>query len=235
MGRHASLFAQIGNAPDMGGFEPSLPVGNHRVAMVKYGAKVSKKDGSVRVEGEFIILDTDNEKVRPGALHSWMWAIQGAGFVGQYARDRSKKFLQTVQSCLNNDAATDAFGDALDEMFYQQSETGEIADLYGLALDVEVHQVFEADGVTPKKGKNGQVVFNANWTAIEQGEEEIQQVRQILANDLKVRLPSKSAASSAPNTAPPSPKAAGPDTAAVPAGTTGAKLGGLSKLLGKKS
>lgn len=170
------MFDSVGKQKDMAGWEPSLPAGHHRVALVRYAPKESQTDdGAVGLEGEFIILDTDNPKVRIGALHSWYWNINGTGkFTKQYAQDRAKKFLIEVAASIGSDAVDDPetmigpFGADLAESF----EASERPEMYGLELDVDVTPVFQKDGVTPVTYKRGGQVHNADWSAVA-GQDEV--------------------------------------------------------------
>lgn len=195
----------------MAGFEPKLPLGNHRVALTKFGGKESAKDGSVRVEAEVVILETDNPNVKLGALHSWMWPISASGHQGTYAQDRSKKFIFKVQESIGQtDIDTGEFGDSMDEDFRKPE-----SELYGVQLEVAVTPVMKNGGIM--KGKNGDDVYNANWTALEQGDENITETRGVLAElGYKHKVATAAAIKPAEETAP-APR----------------KLGGLGKLTGK--
>lgn len=164
--KYGSMFDEIGDQDDMTGFEPSLPLGNHRVAVVKYGPKISKKDKkTTSLEAEVVILETANPKARVGARHSIFWNINGKGnFTADYAKDRAKKFLAAVAESVGN--ATDnttlkAFGPQLAEDFEQDEP-----QLLGVELDTEVSEVFEKDGITPRQYAKGGNVTNVACYAV---------------------------------------------------------------------
>lgn len=176
VGKYTGIFDSVGAQEDMTGWEPSLPAGHHRVALVRYGVKESKTDKTQSLEGEFVILETDNPKAKVGALHSWFWNVSGTGskWTKQYAQDRAKKFLITVAESIGAPAVEDPdsligpFGVELAESF----DASDRPELYGVELDVEVTAVFEADGTTPVTFKKGGQVYNADWFPVA-GQDEI--------------------------------------------------------------
>ena len=222
--KYAALFEQVGNAKDMNSWEPALPAGSHRVAVVRYGAKESSTDdGTVGLEGEFVILETDNPKVKVGARHSWYWNIGAPKFTGQYAKDRAKKFLETIQESVGSTDPTGPFGVALAD---DLSEDNESPELLGVVLDVVVTPKFNADG-SPVTFKKGGQVHDVAWSAVpDQDASTFTAVRATLEK-LAKRKPSAPEAAAG--------KAAAASTAAT--ATTATTSGGESKmrsLLGKR-
>ena len=217
MSRYANIFEQVGNAKALNNWEANLPVGKHRVALAKYGGKVSGKDKSVFLEAEVIVLETDNADVKIGARHSWPWFINKPDEFG-YTHSRAKNFIEVVQACVGNEDDTKDFGCALAADF--ESET---PDCYGIVLEADVVQVFAANG-TPRLGKKGNSVFNANWTPIAQGPEDIAATRVLLAE-----------LEPAPAAKPQAVKKPKPEVVEQPA-TVGTvkKLGGLANLIGMR-
>ena len=114
----------VGNSKVMTSWEPRLPIGSHLVAMAKYGGEPSGKNPKdVFLEGQLIILESNNEELQAGELYSWMWAIHKPDEFG-YVFERARRFVETVQECSgatvdeNGEAISpEAFGDALDEDF----------------------------------------------------------------------------------------------------------------------
>lgn len=214
MSRYEGIFDQVGNAKPLNNWEPSLPQGKHRVAMVRYGGKVSGKDKTVFLEAEFVILSTDNEAVTVGAKYSCPWFINRPDEYG-YTHSRAKDFLETVQKCITNDDDVRAFGQALAEDFESDAPQG-----YGISLDVAVVPVMNAKGEA-RRGKKGNEVFNAAWTAVIQSSEDIAATRNLLL-ELATHPPMK-------RTPPAQAQEADPTPAA-----NGKKLGGLT-LLARRS
>lgn len=223
MSKHANLFKQVGNSKDMAGFLPSLPAGDHIVAMTKYGCKESKKDSSVFIEAEFIVLETNNPKVSVGDKHSCPWFINQSGFPGQYAQDRAKKFLKCTQKAIGNDADTGEFADSLSEDFESDAP-----EMYGIRYLAEVRQVFMPDG-SPRKGAKDNDVFNTDWSADDQDEAAIAATREEI-----ISLSGKPKAFRAPvkESAPAKESASTQETSAESA--PAAKKLGLKGLMGKK-
>jgi hypothetical protein len=207
--QYENIFERVGNAKKLANWEPSLPKGRHRVALAKYGGKTSAKDRSIFLEAEVIILESDNEAVKPGARHSCPWFINKPDEYG-YTHSRAKEFLLVVQQSIGNEAETTKFGNDLAQDF-ESSEP----EAYGLMLDVVVTQVLKSDG-QPRFGRKGNEVFNANWLPVPQSQEDIAATRALL-KQLETR------------------RTAAPVATAVepPAPTNGKKLGGLGSLLGK--
>ncbi len=217
------MFEQVGTAKDMTTWEPALPAGNHRVALVQYGAKESSTDdGTVGLEAEFVILETDNPKVKAGARHSWYWNINGPKFTGQYAKDRARKFLEVIQESISNTEPTGPFGAGLAD---DLSEDNQSSELLGVVLDAVITPKFNADG-TPVTFKKGGQVHDAEWSAVpDQDTGTFAKVRAELER-LAKRRPSAAAGAST-----------SPATTATTAATTPAATGGESKmrsLLGRK-
>jgi hypothetical protein len=160
--KYGSMFDDIGDQEDMTGFEPSLPEGHHRVALVKYGPKISKKDKkTVSLEAEVIILETNNPEARVGGRHSIFWNINGKGqWTAEYAKDRAKKFLVAVHESVGSEDSIKNFGPALSDDFASDDP-----QLYGVELDVDVDPAFDKNGEAIKYEKGGQV-FNVVATAV---------------------------------------------------------------------
>lgn len=175
MSRYAEIFDQVGNARAMTQWAPNIPSGTHRVALVKYGPKVSAKDRSVFLEAEFVILRSDQAGVSVGARHSWPWFINKPDEYG-YTHARAKDFLTTVQRCVANSEDVKAFGRAITDDFDSDSPK-----MYGLMLDVAVVPVLDKDG-NHRTGKKGTEVLNAVWTAIPQSEGDIAALRAQLTS-----------------------------------------------------
>jgi len=171
---YQNIFEKVGNERALNNWEPSLPKGKHRVALVKYGGKTSHKDRSIFLEAEFIILSSDNPDVRPGARHSWPWFVNKPDEFG-YTHARAKNFLEVLQKCIGNEADTTSFGNALAEDF-----STEHPEAYGMMLDVDVIQVKDAKG-DPRRGRKGNEVFNPVWSAIPQDSDDIEATRTTLA------------------------------------------------------
>lgn len=172
MGKYENLFEQVGKARTLNNWEPSIPEGKHQVALVKYGGKTSGKDKTVFLEAEFIVLKSD--KVHAGARYSWPWFINRADEFG-YTSSRAKDFLLTLQKCIGNEQDVAAFGSALAEDFDGDEPQG-----YGIVVDVAVTGVVDAKG-EPRRGKKGNEVFNAAWTAVPQSEADLTLTRTKLA------------------------------------------------------
>lgn len=162
MGKYGSMFDEIGDQEDMTGFEPGLPEGHHRVALAKYGPKVSKKDKkTVSVEAEVIILETNNPEARVGGKHSIFWNINGKGqFTAEYARDRAKKFLVAAHESIGSEDTLKVFGEGLSDDFASDDP-----QLFGLELDTDVEPVFDKNGEPVNYAKGGQV-FNVIVIAV---------------------------------------------------------------------
>ncbi len=213
--RYENIFDQVGDAKPLNNWESNIPEGKHRVALVKYGGKVSGKDKTVFLEAEFIVLSTNNEHVRPGARHSWPWFINKPDEFG-YTHARAKDFLVTVQQCFGNEDDVKAFGRFLAEDF-----EGDDPQAYGVVLDVAVNGVVDARGA-PRRGKKGNEVFNATWMSISQDDSDIASTRATLAE----------LASAPVTTKPAAPPKKEPEPVVTP--PNGKKLGGLGTLLGRK-
>lgn len=180
MGKYETLFEQVGKARALNNWEPSIPEGKHQVALVKYGGKTSGKDKTVFLEAEFIVVETDNEKVRVGARYSWPWFINRADEFG-YTASRAKDFLLTVQKCIGNEEDVSLFGSALAEDF-----DGDQPQAYGVVMDVAVTPVKDAKGL-PRRGKKGNEVYNASWLPVPQSEADITVTRKKLLELAKAR------------------------------------------------
>ncbi len=215
MSNYEKIFDGVGDARPLNTWEQNIPTGQHKVALVKYGGKVSGRDKSVFLEAEFIVLVTNNPTVRPGTRYSWPWFINKPDEFG-YTHSRAKDFLEKVQKCLGNTEDVKAFGRSLAEDF----ETDE-PQAYGIVLDVNVSLVMAANG-TPRRGKKGNEIFNANWQAIAQQDDDIQAARAAI-----IELATAAA------TAAPLVMKTEPSVTAVQGPSNGKKLTGMASLLGR--
>lgn len=166
MGKYENIFDKVGKARALTAWEPSLPLGKHHLALVKYGGKTSAKDKTVFLEAEFIVLSSANPNVRAGTRHSWPWFINKPDEYG-YTHSRAKNFLEVLQKCIGNQSDTTAFGNALAEDFEGTDPEG-----FGIMVDAEVVQVMDASG-NARRGKRGQEVLNVNWSSVVQDEGDI--------------------------------------------------------------
>ena len=227
MSKYSNVFDDVGRQEDLGdGYEPNLPAGRHRLALTKFGGKLSTKDKSVFVEAEFVVASSNNPEVTPGDKHSWPWFINMPSWTGKYAKDRLKKFCRAAQGCLGNTDEPAAFGDALAEDFEADAPT-----LRGLLIDCVVTQVFEKDG-SPKVGASGREVYNAVWFAVpDQDADTVTESQAALAELESAAL---AAAPKAPTKAAAAPAKAVAPAAAAPAPAIAKKTAGLGALLKKR-
>ncbi len=213
MGNYENIFEKVGKAKLLNNWEPALPKGRHRVALVKYGGKESNKDHTVFLEAEFIVLESDNPNVKLGSRHSWPWFINKPDEFG-YTHARARNFLEVLQKCIDDTSDTSSFGNDLVEDFASESPNA-----YGLMLDAKVDQVLDAKG-EPRRGKKGQEVFNVSWIPVTQSPEQIATTREILDELLR------------PSSKPPQKVAAVVPAVAVTEPIKN-RLGGLATLLGR--
>ncbi len=108
-----------------------------------------------------------------------------------------------------------AFGRSLAEDF----ETDE-PQAYGIVLDVNVSPLMAANG-TPRRGKKGNEIFNANWQAIAQQDDDIQAARAAI-----IELATAVATA-------PAPVMKTETIAQTPVVSNGKKLTGMASLLGR--
>ena len=152
---YKAIFAGIANAKPMNNFAARIPSGKHRVVITYYGVKESER-------GKGSIIELETNLLATGEKRGWAWFPQlgGAGSdAAGFQSDRARRFLQAVKDSIES-------AQTLDDIAMSLADTAQHGK--GVILDVEITQVFEKDGTTPVRGKNGEPIFNDSWSAVRQ-------------------------------------------------------------------
>ena len=197
-----NVFRTIQNAPRLSQWAPSPGLGRHRVALTSYKVKTSQKDQSQFPEVEFVILESEAEKV--GEVRGIAWFINAPGHKGKYHAGRAQAFVEAIGQCFGDKRVGTAD-------LWQIGEELAVSDKYvGTVLDVVATTAFKNG--QPVKRDDGSTVLNYTWYPIPQTPETLAQTKAYVATLVpgKTAAPAPAAAPQAQYTAPATQPASAP-------------------------
>lgn len=199
-----ALLARIGAQGKMTGRD-KLVVGKHRLAVLEFARKTSKKNPhntEGRYQASFIVVESN--VYSPGQKCSVAFFVERSNFP-EYEFDRAHQFIDAVAACTNDTRGTAAAGEDMLDPTKNAAR--------GVVLDVVVTGDVNEDG-SAKKGKKGNQYTSELWTPLAQTPEMVAAARAELDKTNPLETATAAATPAQPQWGQPAPQAQQPQGAA---------------------
>jgi hypothetical protein len=162
-----AVLDEVNDAQPVGGNIANLAIGTHTVLLSRYNFKESKKDKTLYVDADFVVLEStahDEEEVR-----GWAWFPQAKGWGKTYQSAYLKDFQRAMGDCIGDTRETKEIG--RDLCSKQQK---------GRGTKIKVVVTAQTDRSGNAKSKDGITYTNAKWIPIEQSLADLRECRALL-------------------------------------------------------